>query len=132
MSMTRRRYQGPDRRRAPRVKSRLPVIFTDGAEELAATTRDISESGAYCTLRRFVPPMTKLQIHFELPGRPHAARITCQGVVVRVDPPAPTPRPSRYHLAIFFNDMASSDRVRIARYIHHHLQAVKPRGARQR
>lgn len=130
--MTRRSYQGPDRRRAPRVASRLPVILRDGAGELAASTRDISESGASCTLRRFVPPMTKLQIHFELPGRPRAARIVCRGVVVRVNPPAPTPRPSRYHLAIFFNDMTAGDRARIARYVHNHLQAVKPRGTRQR
>lgn len=130
-SMTRRGYQGPERRRAPRVESRLPVVLTDGTGELTASTRDISESGAYCTLRRFVPLMTKLQIHFELPGRP-PARIACQGVVVRVDPPAPAPRPSRYHLAIFFNDMADEDRARIARYIHDHLEAVKPRGTRRR
>ena len=129
--MTRRRYHGPDRRRAPRVESRLPVILTDGAGELAASTRDISESGALCTLPRFIPLMTKLQIHFELPDRP-SARIACQGVVVRVDPPAPTPRLSRYHLAIFFNDIAKDDRARLARYIHGHLQAVKPRGTRQR
>ena len=125
------RYQGPDRRRAPRVESRLPVILADGAGELVVSTRDISESGASCTLRRFIPPMTKLKIHVELPGRP-PARIACQGVVVRVDPPAPTPLPSRYHLAIFFNDMAEGDRARIARYVHGHLHPVKPRGTRRR
>lgn len=135
MVMNRHRHQGPERRRAPRVESRLPVTLTHEAGALAASTRDISESGAYCTLRRFIPLMTKLQIHLDLPGRlrsTRSTRIACQGVVVRVEPPKPIPRRSRYHLAIFFNDMGDGDRARIARYVHDHLHAAKPRGTRHR
>lgn len=120
------RYRGPDRRLAPRVEHRLPVRLTHEDGALSAITRDLSASGASCSLRRFIPLMTKLQIQLDLPGRARPTRIACQGVVVRVEPPRPMPRSSRYHLAIFFNDMAGVDRTRLARYVHEHLRAARP------
>ena len=117
----------PERRRAPRVNSRLPVILTDAAREIIAYTRNISASGAYCTLRRFIAPMTKLQVRVEIPGRSTSTRIVCRGVVVRTDPPTATPRPSRCHVAIFFNELTDGDRVRLARYVQQQLHVTKPR-----
>jgi len=99
----------------------LPLTLTHEDGVLAATTRDLSASGAYCTLRRFIPPMTKLQIQLHLSTRSQPTRIACQGVVVRVKPPTPRSTLSRYQLAIFFNDIADRDRARLARYIDDHL-----------
>lgn len=121
-------YQGDDRRHAPRVASRLPLTLTDHFGELSAMTRDISASGAYCTLRRHVPVMTKLRIRFALPGRGQGA-VACGGVVVRVEPANPAPRRTSYRVAIFFNNIAEDARARLADYVHEHL---KPRGTRHR
>lgn len=117
-----------ERRRAPRVQRRLPVFLTDASRELVATTRNLSALGAYCTLRRFVAPMTKLQVRFEIPGRPRPTQVVCQGVVVRVEPPAAMSRRSRYSVAIFFNELTDSRRAMIARYVQQQLHVTKRRG----
>ena len=113
-------YRGKERRRAPRVARQLPLVLMDHVGEVSAVTRDISESGAYCMMRRHVPLMTKLQIHFKLPGR---GEISCKGVVVRVEPPLPSASVSTYEMAIFFNDISRDHRKRLSHYIQEHLRA---------
>jgi len=103
------------------------VILTDAARDIIAYTRNISALGAYCTLRRFIAPMTKLQVRVEIPGRSTPTQIVCRGVVVRTDPPTATRRPSRCHVAIFFNELTDGDRVRLARYVQQQLHLAKPR-----
>jgi len=117
----------PERRGAPRVASRLPLTLTRQAEELVTRTKNISASGAYCQIPRFVAPMTTLQVRLEIPGRSHPAHIECQGVVVRVEPARLNPSPSRYHVAIFFSDLADRDRAVIARYVQQRLRITSPR-----
>ena len=107
----------PERRNAPRISAKLPVSLVQGKDVFAAQTRNLSASGVYCTLRRFVEPMTKLSMSLELPHRPKPLRLRCQGVVVRVEPPRATPRRSTYQIAIFFNDLVERDRSLIARYV---------------
>ena len=106
-----------ERRNAPRISTKLPVSIVHGKNVLTAQTRNLSASGVYCTLRRFVKPMTKLSIWLEIPRRPKPLRLRCQGVVVRVEPPRATPRRSTYQIAIFFNDLAERDRSLIAQYV---------------
>lgn len=128
-------YQGDDRRRAPRVAKQVPLIVTDHVGEISAVTRDISVSGANCTLRRHIPAMTKLQIHFNLPG---SGSVRCEGVVVRVEPAKPVPDRAHYDVAIFFNDMPDTDRTRLSQFVHDHLHTApekggdNPRSARHR
>jgi hypothetical protein len=118
-------YPGDDRRRAPRVARQLPLILTDHVGELSAVTRNISVSGAYCMLRRHIPPMTKLNIHFALPG---SGTMSCEGVVVRVEPAQPVSSVASYHIAIFFNDISEDNRTRLSQYVHRHLRAVPNKG----
>lgn len=106
-----------ERRRASRVSAELPVSFEHGTEAFTAQTRNLSASGVYCTLRRFIEPMTKLRMWLDIPSHPQPTRLSCEGVVVRVEPPRPTPGHSTYHLAIFFNDLAARDRLVIAHYV---------------
>lgn len=112
----------PERRGAPRVAKELPITIAHKLKEWAVKTKDISASGAYCTINRFLAPMTKLHIRFEVPGNPHARQIACQGVVVRIDPPRATPVRPHYHVAIFFNELADHDRLALARFVQQHLQ----------
>lgn len=119
-------FQGDERRRAPRVAKELPLTLTDHVGELSAVTRDISASGAYCTLRRHIPAMTKLQIHVALPG---SSAVACEGVVVRVEPAKPIPSQSSYHVAIFFNEISETNRARLSQFVQDHLHASLPKGA---
>lgn len=118
--MSARPYQ-EERRHAPRVAKALPFAVAHGVGEFVTKTKNLSASGAYCTLRRFLPPMTKLHVRLEVPANPHARQIACQGVVVRVEPPRHQPRQRRYHMAIVFQDLADRDRAAIARFVQLHL-----------
>ena len=112
----------PERRAAPRIASELPLHLVDEAAELKTQTKNISASGAYCTLRRFIAPMTKLQVRLEVPAQAQSSVIQCQGVVVRVEPPSAESQLSQYNVAIFFVDLTDYDRSIIARYVQQQLQ----------
>ncbi|MBI2885366.1 MAG: PilZ domain-containing protein [Candidatus Omnitrophica bacterium] len=118
-----------DRRRAPRLAEHLPLTLGDGPEGISVQThtKNLSASGAYCTVNRFVRPMTKLKIKLDLPGAP-AVHIYCEGVVVRVEPPHEQAGVSEYHIAIFFSDLAERDRLLIAGYVQRRSQ-TPPRGS---
>jgi len=113
-----------ERRRAPRVAERVAVTMTDAGAQLTAETKNLSASGAYCTLNQFLAPMTKLQLRFELPGGVRHRTIRCSGVVVRVEPVIATADRGHYHVAIFFTDLAPRDREAIARFVQQRLAAA--------
>lgn len=110
-----------ERRRAPRIITRLPMAVTDGDKAFVVTTKNISASGAYCQVGRFFPPMTKFRIKLELPTCPKSTRIRCHGVVVRMDPAVAKVRRRQYHMALFFNDIETRDREAITRYVQERL-----------
>ena len=116
-----------DRRSAPRVNKRLAVRFGHADGSLIARTKNISASGAYCELRRYLPPMTKLQVRLDLPLKPRKVQLICEGVIVRVEPPKPSPRRRVYHIAIFFHDLSDRNRSLLAGYIKDHLATTARR-----
>ena len=59
-----RRTDTSERRRTPRVSERVPLGITEGGTTLEAETVNLSAAGAYCTLDRFLAPMTKLQLDY--------------------------------------------------------------------
>jgi len=111
-----------ERRKAPRAVSQLEIVVGHDAQELAASTENISESGAYCTVSRFLPMMTKLQLRLEIPDGQSSKTLICQGVVVRIEPPQASPEQQRYRVAIFFNDLTARDRSVLAHYVTQRLQ----------
>ena len=113
-----------DRRRSPRVATRLPLSLGDRTAELLTTAHNISASGAYCTVRKFLAPMTKLQVRIELPNDGRPFPIECQGVVVRIEPSHPAPRRSTYRVAIFFSDLSERNRAWLAQFVHARLAAL--------
>lgn len=116
----------PDRRAAPRIEAKLPLRLADGAGPFATKTRNLSVSGAYCTIQRFIALMTKLQVRLELPGNRAPMFVDCRGVVVRIQPPRAQPRLKRYHIAIFFQDLTDSNRAALAQYVQRHLRISAP------
>ena len=112
-----------ERRRAPRVAERIPITLTGGETQFLVETRNISAAGAYCTLDRFIAPMTKLALECELPNGPERVRIRCSGVVVRVEPAVAGAEQARYHIAIFFTDLADRDRAVLSQFVSQQLSA---------
>ena len=110
-----------ERRGAPRVSERIALAVIGAAEEVRAETANISTAGAYCTMDRFISPMTKLQLRFELPMNPRRVQVRCEGVVVRAEPVIENPEQGRYHVAIFFSDITDRDRSAIAAFVRERL-----------
>ena len=110
-----------ERRKSPRVAERLSIALTHEAAVLEAETSNLSTSGAYCTIDRFIAPMTKLQLQFEVPNHSRRVRIRCQGVVVRSEPVVMNPTKGRYAVAIYFTELTERDRTAIAQFVSHRL-----------
>ncbi len=116
----------PERRRAPRTAERLAVAITEASVEVQTSTHNLSASGVYCALNRFIEPMTKLQLRFEIPDGSHAVNVCCAGVVVRVEP-ATANASGPYRVAIFFTDLTERHRALIERFVRQRLP-VEPHG----
>ena len=114
----------PERRGAPRIAQHVPLKVGYHQNEWVTHTKNISATGAYCTVTQYLDPMTRIKVRLELPARRSAAAqvVTGQGVVVRVEPPIPTPRRRSYHIAIFFQEMPARGRAILARYVQEHLK----------
>ena len=120
--------QPSERRRASRISKSLPLVLRHARDEFVTKTENVSASGAYCTVTRYVAPMTKLKVRLELPGASNRAPrlISGEGIVVRVEPSHPTPSRRFYHIAIFFNDLSERSRGLLAAYVERHLTAGPP------
>ena len=116
-----------ERRSAPRIDHRIPLAVKERTQSFVVQTKNLSASGAYCAFSHFVAPMTKLQERLQLEVEGQARSIECQGVVVRVKPPAFRRRISAYDVAIFFSDLSDEDRATVARYVLRHLQLAASR-----
>ena len=115
-----------DRRTHPRVDERLILSVADATGTIQAETKNLSATGVYCALQTFLPPMTKLQLEFELPVGQRRVRVRCEGVVVRVDPVVTTESTARYHTGIWFNELSLRDREAIASYVRQRLAKHPP------
>ena len=121
--MATRLMAGQERRRTPRVDERIPLALTAEGPAIRTESDNLSAAGVYCTLDRFIPPMTKLQVQLELPNGAKRVRVRCKGVVVRVEPVITNAERGRYHVAVFFSDLAERDRTAISRFVAKRLAA---------
>jgi c-di-GMP-binding flagellar brake protein YcgR len=110
-----------DRRKHPRVSENIPCQVSVGAQTLSAETKNISCGGALCVLPQEIPAMTRLDVLLELPSVPGFGAlprqaVRCHGVVVRQDrmPMEETPT---FLTAIYFSDLAETDRRRIGEFV---------------
>ena len=115
-----------DRRRAPRAPERVALSLRDAGRELQTESNNLSAAGIYCTLEQFIPPMSKLEVRFELPVGLRPARIRCTGVVVRVEPAVNDAEKIRYNTALFFTEISKRDRAAISRFVRQRLAATRP------
>jgi hypothetical protein len=115
------RKKGADKRRHPRISSRVPVRSGDPADRLEMESLNLSLEGVYCTASRYLPVMTKLRVTLQLPpiAGPKSdadAEIEAEAVVVRIDPGEDADA-GKYNVALFFSKMGKEDRIRLAEYL---------------
>jgi len=104
------------------------VAIAGAGPDLQTETHNISASGAYCTLDRFIPLMTKVSLRFTLPGGMRGAVVKCTGIVVRVEPAVTKGGGHmQYRVALFFTDLSSRQRSAIERFVRRRLAAIAPR-----
>ena len=117
-----------ERRRVPRAAERIALDISDAGAEVRTETKNLSAAGAYCQLDRFIPPMSVLELRFELPGSPRRVRIGCRGVVVRVEPIVASGQTLGYNTALFFTEISDRDRAAISRFVGQRLAATAGTG----
>ena len=108
-----------ERRQYPRVPDAVPCHVTAGASSWATETQNISCGGVLCRLREPLPAMTQLSIDLQLPKvakEPASSMIHCVGVVVRQEQVG-EPQGTLYLTAIYFSQLESEDRKRIAEFV---------------
>lgn len=114
-----------ERRRCPRISKRLPFRVNAKSFDLATETINISCSGAYCQVDKYIEPMTKVGIVLSLPinrndNKVTNSRLKCEGVVVRTE--ESRLMEGKFNIAVFFNNIKKIDLDKISRYITNHLQ----------
>ena len=112
-----------ERRRSPRAESSIPLKISCEDFDIVTESKNLSSSGAYCTVTQCLEPMTRLKIQLLLPFKAKekvtAKKISCHGVVVRTQAHA---EHKNFDIAIYFNDMHEKDRKLIADHIEHFLK----------
>jgi hypothetical protein len=118
---------GAERRRHLRLEHNVPVNISGGDIDIVTETKDLSCSGAFCRVNKFIAPMTKLKLNLLLPLRKNGKivdkRINCEGVVVRTEAAADG---ESFHAAIFFSDISPKDSQIISEFVESVLKEKSP------
>lgn len=118
-----------EKRRQPRLEKNLPLRISAGEVDFVTETRNISSSGAYCRVSKYIAPLTKLNLTLLIPSltqnKEKSHKVVCKGVVVRSQPVNSVNPPNEYSLAIFFNHIEKKDSILISQYVNWYLKGLK-------
>lgn len=107
-----------ERRLSPRIDQKLPVNIAADEYAFSTYTKNVSSTGTYCHINKYIPPFTKLALKLILPVRCEGVKeeftVDCKGVIVRVDDDEIK---GGFNIAIFFNEINDTQRANISRYI---------------
>lgn len=110
-----------ERRRYPRVERMLPINIAANGYEFATSTQNLSCTGAYCHLDKYIPPFTRIAAKISMPivtdERRENINVECKGVIVRSE----DEKRGGFNVAIFFNGIRDAQRNKIAQYINQFL-----------
>jgi hypothetical protein len=116
-----------EKRRCQRVAEVLPIKLSGLDADVLTETKNISANGAYCSVDKPIPEMTKLEIVILIPvkgGRiKNIRKINCKGIVVRrkvISEDLPRP----YNIGIYFCDIKERDRKALVSYISKTCQRI--------
>ena len=105
-----------EKRAHPRIAKDVPLKLKLDDYDIVTKTQNISCSGAYCTVDKYLEPLTKLRILLLLPcykdKKIITKKIECEGIVVRSE--GPFSDPPQYNVAIFFHEISKAEIKKIA------------------
>lgn len=114
-----------ERRRAPRLRIKLPVSLRMPGSDVArlGETLDISRNGAYFGSEYFMGEGTRLPVTLELPADEAypACKIHPDGIVVRCQPEVEDPGVREYEVAVFFMDLDEDDQSLLDAFLERRL-----------
>ncbi|RKY33055.1 MAG: hypothetical protein DRP68_03085 [Candidatus Omnitrophota bacterium] len=114
-----------ERRRYPRFTFALPIKISNQEFDVVTETKNISGNGAYCSVDKEIPIMTKLKIVILVPlikrGKKFLKKINCKGVVVRSQPIRNNGK-NFYNIGIFFCEIKEIHRKVLFSYINSALK----------
>ena len=113
-----------ERRRAVRVPESLVFEIGHKEQELAATTLNVSTSGALCEVDRDIPLMTKVRIDVVLPAEDSKLSggrrvLRLRGVVVRKEKEETS---GRFFVAVFFSEGSPKNKTLLKAFIDSRLK----------
>ncbi len=115
-----------ERRIHPRINQELPFKVAANGYDFSTSTQNISCVGAYCRIKKYIPPFTKVMVKLMLPikGREGDKNYTidCEGVIVRTEDESK----GGFNIAIFFNVIKDEQRKKISRYINQFIPQGSP------
>ena len=120
-------HSAPERRKHLRLDNNIPLKICSDDFDVVTETKNLSCSGAYCRINKYLQPMTKLKLHLLLPIKKNnkitTKKISCQGVIVRSES---IPGDQYFNIAIYFNEIQQRDVNSINDYINSVLSQPKP------
>ena len=115
-----------ERRGHPRIEDNIPLKISSEEGDVVTETWNLSRSGVYCRVNKYIDPMTKLKIHLLLPLKQNKKTLTkkilCQGVVIRTEA---VPGTKLYNTAIFFNELQHKDADYISDFVNERMEHKK-------
>ncbi|MBI4844982.1 MAG: PilZ domain-containing protein [Candidatus Omnitrophica bacterium] len=111
-----------EKRRHPRFLTVLPLeIFLDELS-IKTNTKNISSSGIFCAIDRYLPVKTRLHVNFKLLLEPDGQRmekvVNSLAEIVRIEPSVEKQDCESYNIGITFLDMAQDERNFLLEYVH--------------
>jgi len=110
-----------ERRINQRFDAHLPIDINGAGFQMSVTTKNISCSGIYCQVNRFIPIMTKLELNIVVPLIENQKKVeknfTCHAIVVRTEPESKREMTDYCNVGLFFTDLTEKDRNLLATYI---------------
>ena len=112
-----------ERRKHPRLKGNIPVKICSSEFDVVTETKNLSRTGAYCRVNKYIEPMTKLALQLLLPFKRNdriiTKKVSCRGVIVRVES---IPGEAGFNIAIYFNDIQNKDADCITDFVNSTLE----------
>ncbi len=121
-----------ERRKAARHRAQLDLkVFispeNEGEVLDGVPTINVSASGLYFESHKWIEPMTKLALSFDVPTDPEdserVARVDCEGLVVRVVPEEPEEGIGSYEIAVFFTTIDAESLHHLESFVEQRVKA---------
>lgn len=97
-----------ERRKSQRVQVDLSVAVTGMGAEARGRALNISTGGIYFESPHYLSPLTKVRLDLRVPNAKSSMKessVSCEGVVVRVEPEQKDPSVKQYRVAILFTQV---------------------------